>query len=116
MSRRRTVTFAFIGLFSLWWFGRPLSEGLNRIDRRTQLQAEVSDLEAQKRSREMDIAFYQTEQFVESEARNRLHWSYPGERILIIPDQVEATFSQKKAEDLPKLPVYRQWIDLFIQK
>ena len=113
MSRRRTVTFALIGLFSLWWFGRPLSEGLSRSDRRTELQAEVQELEMQKSFREKEIAYFQTTQFVEEEARNRLHWSYPGERILIIPDQVEATFSQKKQGDLPTMPVYKQWLHLF---
>jgi hypothetical protein len=114
MSLRRYLVFFSVSLFLIWWFGNPLLENFKREDRVAILEAEVADLEVKRDELRNYMGYVSSDQFVEFEARERLHYLYPNERMLIIPAQIEATFSQlpgKPIQSSPE-PNWEQWLEL----
>ena len=68
---------------------------LNVIARNYQLQQQVDQLEQENeiialenQQLEYQIMYYQTEAFVEKEARAKLNLQEPGERVIVFPDLV----------------------------
>lgn len=57
--------------------------------------------------------YYQSPEFIESEARNKLNMAKPGETIVILPPNVEELAGQIKKEPQSEIPNWRQWWKLF---
>jgi len=56
--------------------------------------------------------YYESEEFIEQEARNRLNLGKPGETVVILPPnggQTEANVPEKA----PELPNWQKWFRLF---
>jgi cell division protein FtsB len=75
-----------------------------RIER---LESEAKDL-AQKKE------FYQSEDFVEQEARDKLNMAKEGETMVVLPPNIKEVLGEK--ENLPSRPLscWHQWLDLFL--
>ena len=75
-----------------------------RIER---LEKESQEL-AQKKE------FYQSEAFVEQEARDKLNMAREGETMVVLPPNIKEVLGEK--ENLPSAPqpCWHQWLDLFL--
>jgi predicted cobalt transporter CbtA len=56
--------------------------------------------------------YYQSEEFVEQEARNRLNLGKPGETVVILPPNVGET-EEITSTPTPELPNWQRWWRLF---
>jgi cell division protein FtsB len=56
--------------------------------------------------------YYESEEFIEQEARNRLNLGKPGETVVILPPNVGQT-ETNLPEKPPELPNWQKWLKLF---
>ena len=89
------------GVFILVFISVSLAK---EIVRRYEVSKEIKELEQEivtleSRNAELDelIAFFNTEEFLEKEARTRLNLQKPGEQVMIIPDVQMAEEQEEKA-------------------
>jgi hypothetical protein len=57
--------------------------------------------------------YYQSEEFIEEEARNKLGLSRPGETIVILPPNVGEILGQKEGIPEKEIPNWQKWWKLF---
>ncbi len=57
--------------------------------------------------------YYQSDEFVEEEARNKLGMSKPGETVVILPPNLSQVLGHSQAQALPEIPNWQQWWQLF---
>jgi cell division protein FtsB len=108
------VLFVFI-LYLLFIVGRSVWINYqSNKDLDTQRQ-KVAQLQSDVDMLEMEIAYYNTESFKEKEARAKLGYMAPGEKVISLPaDKPEDKIADSgKVEQQIKTPNYRQWINYF---
>jgi len=80
---------------------------------------EVEDLEKEVGFLEEEIEFYQSEGFLEEEARNRLQLVKPGETLIVVPEEAQKELnervSQIESESENRSPNnWQEWAKLFL--
>lgn len=70
---------------------------LKSNDRLDDTKAQVAGLEAKKKGLEQDIAYKQTEEYLEAKARNDLNFVKPNEKVYVVVDA-------KKLSETPSTP------------
>lgn len=77
---------------------------------------------AQERLEELEIEhqellelrdYYQSEEFIEKEARDKLNLSRPEETVVILPPNVGEIVGKITPSPAPELPNWRRWLKLF---
>ena len=94
-----------------------------RLDKEIiRLRQEIAELKIKNQDLENLIAYLKTDSFKEREARRKLNYRKPGERVLVIPDQTafverkeeEEASSLSPEERLKNLPTpYKWWYYFF---
>lgn len=57
--------------------------------------------------------YYQSEEFVEEEARNKLNMARPEEAVMILPPNVGELVGRVEAKEPEVIPNWQQWFKLF---
>ncbi len=70
-------------------------------------------LEKEKKDLLEKRQYYQTPEFIEEEARNKLNMARPGETIVILPPNLEEILGKQKQNSFPPLPNWKKWWKLF---
>lgn len=103
-----------LGLFICFQLTRSIA-GLWRGGGRVEdLQREVWELEEEKKLLEQKKAYYQTPEFVEEQARNKLQMTKEGERVVILPRSVveeRGLKGLKEGEGVLKKGNWEKWVD-----
>ena len=73
----------------------------------------VFELEKEKEKLSEKRQYYQSQDFVEEEARNKLNMAKPGETIVILPPNLEEILGKQKQSSSPFLPNWKKWWKLF---
>jgi cell division protein FtsB len=58
--------------------------------------------------------FYQSEEFIEQEARNKLNMVKEGETVVVLPPNLKELLGEKENQPQILLPNWRQWLNLFL--
>lgn len=74
----------------------------------------VEELQKEKESLTQKRDFYQSESFIEEEARNKLNMAKEGETLVILPPNLEEILGKKETLPAVSLPFWRQWLNLFL--
>jgi cell division protein FtsB len=74
----------------------------------------VEELQKEKESLTQKRDFYQSESFIEEEARNKLNMAKEGETLVILPPNLEEILGKKETLSAVSLPFWRQWLNLFL--
>ena len=77
------------------------------------MEEQVLKLEKEKEKLSLKYQYYQTPEFIEEEARNKLNMAKPGETIVILPPNLGEFLNHPKNKDSPSLPNWKKWWDLF---
>lgn len=77
---------------------------------KAQLQLEETEKEYQALFEKKE--YYQSEEFIEQEARNRLNLGKPGETVVILPPNV-GELEEIASNVAPELPNWQRWLKLF---
>ena len=88
-------------------------DALKSSDRLSQAADAVYQLEAKNRELKKKLAQVQSAEFVETEARNKLGYSKPGETVVIIPeDKLKLMMGSTKSAEI-RLPNPLGWFKVF---
>ena len=77
------------------------------------MEEKVLRLEEKKKELSEKYQYYQTPEFIEEEARNKLNMAKPGETIVILPPNLEELLSRSKTQAEPLIPNWKKWWNLF---
>jgi len=77
------------------------------------IEKKVAELEEKKKELSEKYQYYQTPEFIEEEARNKLNMAKPGETIVILPPNIKNLNSDYKAQFSPQIPNWKKWWNLF---
>ena len=86
---------------------------LRRVTDQVKLaKKKVEQLEDEKRELLKKKEYYQSEEFIEQEARNKLNMARPGETIVVLPQAVDKSSGpgEKKTEEFQN---WQKWWKLF---
>lgn len=115
--RRQTISVIaiLIGIYFIISLSRELLELLSARERIAKEEAEVSRLEEEQRELASQLEYVASEEFVESEAREKLLMRKPGEVVVFLPEeetgQIEKVKQVEKADR--KLANWEKWAQLF---
>jgi len=59
------------------------------------------------------LVYVQSEEYLESVARDELNLAKPGETVLVVPEGALLEGEAEEIEEEVKLPVYKQWWEVF---
>ena len=100
-------------LFTSFGLIRTLYEGVQKYGIVAERQRDLRTIQAENKRLTEAVAFADTPQFVEREARNKLGLVKEGETIVLIGSPSAARVSVEAAPDDPDKPNWRLWWDLF---
>lgn len=76
-------------------------------------EKKVQELEKENQQLAEKKKYYQSPEFIEEQARDKLNMARPGETIVILPPNVEEILGKTRKESLPELPNWKRWWKLF---
>lgn len=74
----------------------------------------VEELQKEGESLTQKKNYYQSETFIEEEARNKLNMAREGETVVILPPNLKEVLGEKENQAAKPLPNWRQWLNLFL--
>lgn len=104
------ISIGIILIVKLWGDIRRLLGSSNQVKL---VQQGVEELEKENRQLQEKKKYYQSEEFIEEEARNKLNMAKPGETIVILPQNFEDLINKDKNESSSALPNWKKWLELF---
>jgi cell division protein FtsB len=78
-----------------------------------EMKTNIERLNKEKSNLEDKKNYYQTEEFIRREAREKLGLTKNNELVLVLPELPELPGQQKGKVISPDSPVWKQWWDLF---
>lgn len=89
-----------------------LAESLNQVEL---VEEQTREMETKRQALLNQKDYYQTEEFIEEEARNKLNMAKSNETIVILPENLKAALGQEEIspKNKEKLPNWQQWWQLF---
>lgn len=100
-----------LGLVMIISLTRSIFRLVKQGGRLQQVRDRVSQLEVEKEGLMSEREYYQSKEFVEAEARNRLNMSRPGEAVVVMPSPSEEVVSAGVIES--EKPVWQEWLEYF---
>lgn len=97
---------------------RSLWSRYRRVGRLEELQTEVTELEEEDQQLKQQKVAVESEEFLEREARDKLQMVKPGEKIVILPENVlgEVGGGEVGLEETVDLePNWKRWYKLFFE-
>jgi len=79
------------------------------VSAKTALEKEKKENEKLKKQ----LVLVGSQEFIESEARNKLFMVKPGEEGVIVPEDL---IKKKEKREIMQVPAWQQWINLFLGK
>ena len=77
-------------------------------------EQKVRELGEQKENLTGKMEFYQSEEFIEQEARNKLNMVKEGEVVIVLPSNLKEILKEKEIRMQVSSPNWRQWLELFL--
>lgn len=116
MMKKRLIRLAIfvIGIGLIINLSQDIWRLLKAGDQLTSAEEKLRELEAEHRALLGKREDYQSEEFIEEEARNKLNMAREGETVVILPPNVRELVGGGQAE-IPKeeLPNWQKWWRLF---
>lgn len=112
---KRIISFIIliVGIGLIINFSRDILRLLKTGDRVQQTQLRVEELEKENLELRGLKEYYQSEEFIEEQARNKLNLVREGETIVILPPNVEELIGWKEEEKPQEVPNWKKWWRLF---
>ncbi|MFH1566071.1 MAG: septum formation initiator family protein [bacterium] len=116
MPKLKTLLVMVVFALSSYSMFRTVMDIRQKSKRVVDIEAEISALEKENADLAYDLAYKNTKEFVEKEAREKLFMGFPGEHVLVIPqnffEQIDKLkIFEGKIND-ENVPVWKQWVAL----
>lgn len=107
------LIFLFLGIGLIVKLTRDIFRLLKAGGQIKLAEEKVLKLEKEKEELSQKYQYYQSPEFIEEEARNKLNMAKPGETIVILPPNLEEILGRQKPEQKTDLPNWEKWWKLF---
>lgn len=108
MKKILFVIVVLVLLFIINSLARSIYNLWQKQDLLTQAQKTLEEEKLKNQKLKASLSYVETEEFVESEARNKLFLAKPGEQQVVIPQKED-----KKPKKKEIIPNWKKWLDLF---
>jgi len=115
MIKRRLfqIVSIIIGLGLIIKFTGDVNRLLKSIYQIKLMENRILELEKKKEIVLKKYQYYQSEDFIEEEARNKLNMAKPGETIVILPPNLSELLNRSRIQTEASLPNWKKWWNLF---
>ena len=113
--RKKAINLAIliIGIGLIINLSRDIFRLLKADDRIDQARFQAEKM-AEKNAELRDLKeYYESEEFIEEQARNKLNLSKEGEAVVILPPNVEELVGWEEPQKIPEIPNWKRWWNLF---
>ncbi len=108
------ILIILVGVALIVNLSRDIIRLLHSADEIKQAAQRVEELEKEKESLTQKNEYYQSESFVEEEARDKLNMAKEGETIVILPPNIKEILGTSSSQLVEPPPNWRQWLNLFL--
>ena len=122
MSINKTLSFVFFSLSIVLIInlGRDIFRLIKSEERVARGEEKLGEIEQENSDLKKTKEYYKSDQFLEEQIRNKLQMAKPGEKVLILPEELqegtgvgeESSFGEM-AEDKGELANWQKWLELF---
>jgi len=112
-KRLLKVVIIIVGIGLIISLSKNLYRLLEAGDQVKLAQQRLEELKTESKKLEQERDYFQSEEFVEQEARNRLNMAKPGEKVVILPPNLGENEKQTFTPN-PELPNWKKWLSLFL--
>jgi len=112
-SRVFQTIIILLGLVLVWRLTGDLWRLIGASRRVKIMEEKVAELEKEKKKLSSKYKYYQSLEFIEEEARNKLNMAKPGETIVVLPPNLSETLNHSKIQTEAPLPNWKKWWNLF---
>jgi len=112
-KRLLRIIIIFLGVILIGKFTKDLRRLLSATQQIKKAEERVAKLEEQRKQLSEKYQYYQTPEFIEEEARNKLNMAKPGETIVILPNNLNELLNHRQKFQENSLPNWRKWWKLF---
>lgn len=107
-----------VSLFIIHGLSRSLIELSAQKKRIGKVKEDMVKLEKEEQELLKQLKYYQSEEYVEAIARDKLLLSLSGETVIVLPDEANKdlrplSFIPQPSEAEPQLPNWKKWAKLF---
>lgn len=108
------IIIIFIGIVLIINLSKDILRLLKAAEELKLVQQRIEKLEEERENLVEKKEYYQSEAFIEQEARNKLNMVKEGETIVILPPNIKEVLGKKEASLSEPQPNWRQWLELFL--
>jgi cell division protein FtsB len=113
-NRLVQILIIVVGLGLIVSLSRDILRLLRSADEIKLAAQKVEELQKEGESLAQKKNYYQSETFIEEEARNKLNMARVGETVVILPPNLKEVLGEKENPSVKPLPNWRQWLNLFL--
>jgi cell division protein FtsB len=119
-SRKLTIVYIVVASFLVFNLGRLVYLNIENKQKVDQRNNEVFSLESDVGELEKQVDYYQTDEYLEKEARDRLNMTKPNETVYIIPENLKDDIKKEDPSSLGVKKVasdtWSLWLELLSGK
>lgn len=108
------ILIILVGIGLIVNLSRDILRLLRSADELRLAAQKVEELEKEGEGLAQKKEYYQSESFIEEEARNKLNMAKEGETVVILPPNLKEVIGRKENQLTKPLPNWYQWLNLFL--
>ncbi|PIU33387.1 hypothetical protein COT04_00250 [Candidatus Shapirobacteria bacterium CG07_land_8_20_14_0_80_39_12] len=108
------ILIIIIGIVLIVSLSRSILKMFKARDELRLVEQKIEELQKEAASLTVKKEFYQSEDFIEQEARNKLNMVKEGETVVVLPPNLKELLGEKENQPPASLPNWRQWLNLFL--
>jgi cell division protein FtsB len=108
------ILIILVGIGLIVSLSRDILRLLRSADELKLAAQKVEELQKESESLAQKKGYYQSESFIEEEARNKLNMAKEGETVVILPPNLKEVIGRKENQLTKPLPNWHQWLNLFL--
>jgi cell division protein FtsB len=108
------ILIIMVGIGLIVSLSRDILRLLRAADELKLAAQKVEELQKEGESLTQKKNYYQSETFIEEEARNKLNMAREGETVVILPPNLKEVLGEKENPSAKPLPNWHQWLNLFL--
>ncbi len=108
------ILIILVGIGLIVSLSRDILRLLRSADELKLAAQKVEELQKESESLAQKKGYYQSESFIEEEARNKLNMAKVGETVVILPPNLKEVIGRKENQLTKPLSNWYQWLNLFL--
>ena len=113
-SRFFQILIIIVGIGLIVSLSRNIFKLLQAADQLKEAEQKVLELEKEAQLLTQKKELFQSQDFIEQEARNKLNMVREGETVVVLPPNIKEVLGEKEKPKLESLPNWQQWLNLFL--